>query len=82
MKKEIFDLTVDGIIYTVKTDLPVGPGNDDHEIWKGNDLLFVMNPHTENCDDPCWKLTPIYEKAGIDKEFISKVGEAIERHYL
>lgn len=82
MKKEVFDISVNNVGLIVKTDLPVGPGNDAHEIWKGNDLLFVIRPHTEESNMPCWKLTQEYANINIDNEFISEVGDAIESHYL
>ncbi len=80
MIEEIFDIKVDDITYTIKTGLPVGIGNDEYEVWNGNALIFVIQPHTDEWDSPGWVLTPLNAKNGVDKEFISKVGEAIEYH--
>jgi len=62
--------------------LPVGPGNDKHEVRKGDSLLFGIQPHTDECDIPCWKFTQEYETAGISNEFMQQVGEAIEAQHL
>ena len=82
MKHEVFDITVDGIVFTIKTSLPPGPHNIEHELWKGNDLLFAINPQINECDEPCWQLSPQYTNSNISKELISKIGEAIEMHYV
>lgn len=82
MEQEEFTITVDSTELTVKTKLPVGPDPVDHEVWKGGDLLFIINPHLEESDSPHWKLTSTYQSAGIEPAFVQMVGEAIESYYL
>ena len=62
----------------VRTLMPNGPDNADHEIWMHGDYLFTINPHEDECDELCWKS----KEADVDLEFVRVIGDAIERHYL
>lgn len=80
--EEVFAVNVDGINYEIRSPMPVGPNDADHQVWRSNKLLFVIAPHLQTCDEPCWKLNKDYADRGIDLKLVSQIGEAIERHYL
>ena len=82
MKTEDFFVEVNGEQYQIKTTLPEGPENVDHEVWQHDKLLFVLNPHLNNCDEPCWSLKNEYADKNISKELVQEIGEKIEMHYV
>ena len=82
MLNEIFQITVNDINYHIVTSLPEGPNSVDHEVWSGDELLFVINPRLDKCDAPCWQLTSGYMESKWNKALVQRIGEEIERHYL
>lgn len=52
MLNEIFQISVNEISYHIVTSLPVGPNADDYEVWTGDELVFVINPRLDKCDQP------------------------------
>ena len=82
MLNEVFQVMVNEVSYHVITSLPVGPNSVDHEVWNGDELIFIVNPRLDKCDQPCWTLSPGYINSKIDKALVQQIGEAIERHYL
>lgn len=82
MKTEDFFIEVDGQQHEIKTALPVGPQNVDHEVWKGDELLFTLHPHLNECDEPCWSLKREFANSNLDKELVQQIGEKIEMHYV
>ena len=62
----------------VRTVMPNGLDNIDHEIWINAQYAFTISLDEDECDDLCWKS----KEPGVDPEFVSVVGEAIGRHYL
>jgi len=62
----------------VRTVMPNDPNNANYEIWINGQYVFTVNPHEDECDELCWKS----KESRVDLEFVSVVGEAIERHYL
>ena len=78
----MFQVPVNGVEYHIVTALPVGPDSVDHEVWNGDELVFVINPRLDKCDQPCWTLTSGYDNNSISKALVQEIGEAIERHYL
>ncbi|WP_018613177.1 hypothetical protein [Segetibacter koreensis] len=40
--------------------------------------LFTISPYEDECDKFCW----IAKESGIDLEFVSVIGAAIEKNYL
>lgn len=79
--EEIFTVNVDGIDYEIRSPMPVGPNDADHQVWRNNKLLFVIEPHIDTYDEHSWKLNKEYIDRRIDLELVSRIGEEIERHY-
>lgn len=76
-----FQVNIDSIELTIKIHLREDPSAINHEVWRNDELLFKINPDHAKGDPLQWILTPEYASAGIDKAFVQKVGEAIEKHY-
>jgi hypothetical protein len=84
MEQEIFTIQVpyngQAVDVEIRTAAPKGPDDADHEVWLAGQLAFVIEPHLDVCDSPCWQLkTP---DPRIDLELVSNIGMEIERHYL
>ena len=67
-----------GVDYHIVNALPVGLDSVDHEVWNGDELVFVINPQLDKCDQPCWTLAPGYDNNSISKALVQEIGEAIE----
>jgi hypothetical protein len=82
MLTEDFFIQINGEQYKISTALPIGPENVDHKVWKDDKLLFILHPHTNQCDEPCWKLKAEYADENVNKELVQLIGEKIELHYV
>jgi hypothetical protein len=51
-------------------------------VWKGDELLFVLHPLLNQCDEPCWSLKPEYKNRNLSKELVQEIGDKIEMHYV
>ena len=80
--EEVSTVTVDDVDLKIVSPMPAGPTDADYQVWHNNTLLFIINPHLESCDEPCWKLADQYNNIGVDPGVISRIGEEIERHYI
>ena len=82
MEKGVFPITVDGKNYNIISTFPYGPNPDNHEVWNGDELLFVINPQLNASGDTSWILVGEYPYKNFDIDLVRKIGEAIEQYYL
>jgi len=82
MEKEVFPVIIDGKKYNIISTFPYGCRPDDHQVWNGDELLFIINPKLNEAGDPFWTLVGEYLYKNFDQDFVNKVGEAIEQYYL
>lgn len=81
METEDFFIEVDSQRYKISSALHA-PHNEDHEVWKDDELLFVLNHEFNESDEPCWTLKPEYKNKDIDLDLVSKISDKIESYYI